>query len=338
MARSDRRAVARLRGYGHRALSTDSKIDRCRWCDIPSIRRGAPIAGALPRNRIEYLVISFDHVSKQYGSKQYGSKRYGARRDGDGTFAVHDVTLTVESRSVTAFVGSSGSGKTTLLRMINRMVDPTSGSVAIDGEDVAKRNPVELRRHIGYVMQNTGLLPHRTVQDNIATVPMLSGTSKRVARHQAGELMERVGLDPTLTTRYPAQLSGGQQQRVGVARALANDPLILLMDEPFGAVDPLVRVDLQEELLRLQREEARTIVFVTHDIDEAFLLGDQVALFNTGGALEQLDTPEQMLAHPTSEFVRDFIDAGRPRSPALTSSSTSSSTTTGSTISRAAAR
>ena len=231
----------------------------------------------------------------------------------DGTTAVEEFDLVIPSRTTTVFVGSSGCGKTTLLRMINRMVDPSSGSVEIDGSDVAGVNPVELRRSIGYVMQNSGLLPHRKVVDNIATVPLLTGVSKADARQRALELMDTVGLDRGFADRYPAQLSGGQQQRVGVARGLAVDPNILLMDEPFGAVDPLVRNDLQEELIRLQRELGKTVVFVTHDIDEAFKLGDQVVILKKGGEIAQQGTPAQILAEPADEFVANFIGVGRGR-------------------------
>jgi osmoprotectant transport system ATP-binding protein len=231
----------------------------------------------------------------------------------DGTTAVEHFDLVIPSRTTTVFVGSSGCGKTTLLRMINRMVDPTSGTVEIDGSDVAGINPVELRRHIGYVMQNSGLLPHRKVVDNIATVPLLTGVSKADARKRALELMDTVGLDRAFADRYPSQLSGGQQQRVGVARGLAVDPNILLMDEPFGAVDPLVRNDLQDELIRLQRELGKTVVFVTHDIDEAFKLGDQVVILKKGGEIAQLGTPAEILAEPADDFVANFIGAGRGR-------------------------
>jgi len=195
--------------------------------------------------------------------------------------------------------------------MVNRMVDPTSGSIEIDGVDVATRNPVTLRRSIGYVMQNSGLLPHRTVADNIATVPRLEGTSRRDAHGRALELMDLVGLDRGLAERYPAQLSGGQQQRVGVARGLAADPNILLMDEPFGAVDPLVRADLQHELRQLQDRLGKTIIFVTHDIDEAFTLGHQVVLLRTGGTIAQRGTPAEILADPADQFVADFIGLNR---------------------------
>ena len=225
--------------------------------------------------------------------------------------AVDDFSLTMPSRKITVLVGSSGSGKTTLLRMINRMVDPSSGSIAIDGVDVATLDPVQLRRSIGYVMQNSGLLPHRKVIDNVATVPLLRGVPRRQARHDALALLDTVGLDRALADRYPSQLSGGQQQRVGVARGLAVNPNILLMDEPFGAVDPIVRAELQQELLRLQQELDKTVVFVTHDIDEAFLLGDQVVILRTGGLIAQIGTPAEILAEPVDEFVASFVGADR---------------------------
>ena len=193
--------------------------------------------------------------------------------------------------------------------MINRMVEPSSGVVSIDGEDIAGKDPVKLRRGIGYVMQNSGLLPHYTVIDNIATVPVLQGLSRSAARSRGLELMDTVGLDRSFAKRYPSQLSGGQQQRVGVARGLAADPNILLMDEPFGAVDPIVRAELQQELLRLQDEVDKTIVFVTHDIDEAFLLGDQVVILEKGAHIAQVGTPSEILENPASEFVASFIGA-----------------------------
>ena len=228
-----------------------------------------------------------------------------------GTTAVDDFSLVIPSHKTTVFVGSSGCGKTTLLRMINRMVDASSGDLEIDGENVARIDPVKLRRRIGYVMQNSGLLPHRTVIDNIATVPRLNGVPRKDAHERALQLMDTVGLDRSMAERYPSQLSGGQQQRVGVARGLAVDPNILLMDEPFGAVDPIVRAELQQELLRLQRELGKTVVFVTHDIDEAFLLGDQVVILEKGARIAQRGTPQEILANPASEFVASFIGADR---------------------------
>jgi len=229
----------------------------------------------------------------------------------DGTLAVDDFSLTIPSHRTTVLVGSSGSGKTTLLRMINRMVDPTGGTIEIDGVSVASLEPVKLRRSIGYVMQNSGLLPHRTVVDNVATVPLLRGVPRRKARADALGLLDTVGLDRSIADRYPSQLSGGQQQRVGVARGLAVDPNILLMDEPFGAVDPIVRAELQQELIRLQHELGKTVVFVTHDIDEAFLLGDQIAILREGGRIAQLGTPAEILANPADDFVASFIGADR---------------------------
>ncbi|WP_017570114.1 ABC transporter ATP-binding protein [Nocardiopsis halotolerans] len=229
----------------------------------------------------------------------------------DGTVAVDHLDMTVETGQTTVFVGPSGSGKTTSLRMINRMVEPTGGAVLIDGEDVRQRDPAVLRRSIGYVIQQAGLFPHRTVRDNIATVPLLLGWRRARARARAEELMELVGLEPSQARRYPHQLSGGQQQRVGVARALAADPPILLMDEPFSAVDPVVRASLQDELLRLQRELHKTIVFVTHDIDEAVRLGDRIAVFRPGGTLAQYDSPERLLAEPSDSFVESFVGYDR---------------------------
>ena len=241
-------------------------------------------------------MIEFRSVSKQFA---------------DGTVAVDNFSLTIPSRQTTVLVGSSGCGKTTLLRMINRMIDPSAGKILIDSDDVASLDPVRLRRSIGYIMQNSGLLPHRKVIDNVATVPRLNGVPKRAAHARALELLDTVGLDRSLANRYPSQLSGGQQQRVGVARGLAVDPNILLMDEPFGAVDPIVRADLQRELLRLQRELGKTVVFVTHDIDEAFLLGDQVVILQKGAHIAQVGHPRDILARPADDFVADFIGAAR---------------------------
>ena len=231
----------------------------------------------------------------------------------DGTVGVGGITLDVAEHSTTVLLGSSGSGKTTLMRMVNKMVAPTSGAVLLAGEDVAVQPTVALRRSIGYVLQDGGLFPHRRVVDNIATVPILDGVPKAKAREHALELMDMGGLGRDLAGRFPSQLSGGQRQRVGVARALANDPKVLLMDEPFGALDPLVRADLQRELRDLQRRLGTTILFVTHDVDEAFLLGDQVAVLRTGGVLAQVGTPEELLSSPADEFVADFVgaDAGR---------------------------
>ncbi len=233
------------------------------------------------------------------------------KRFPDDTVAVDDFNFVLPSRKTTVLVGSSGCGKTTILRMINRMIEPTSGQVLIDDDDVATQDKVKLRRSIGYVLQASGLLPHRRVVDNVATVPILNGVPKAEARSAALELMDKVGLDRSMADRYPRQLSGGQQQRVGVARALASDPNILLMDEPFGAVDPIVRTDLQNELNRLQRELGKTIVFVTHDIDEAFILADQVVIFSKGGIIAQAGTPAEILENPADDFVRTFIGADK---------------------------
>lgn len=225
----------------------------------------------------------------------------------DGTRAVADFSLIIPSHTTTVFVGPSGCGKTTLLRSINRMVNLSEGQILIDDEDIADRDPVQLRRSIGYVMQHAGLLPHRKVIDNVATVLRLNGVNRSEARQRATRMLETVGLDASVHRRYPSQLSGGQQQRVGVARALVNDPNILLMDEPFSAVDPIVRAELQDEMLRLQQELRKTIVFVTHDIAEAFAMGDQVVVLNTGGAIAQVGSPIEILANPADDFVAKFV-------------------------------
>ncbi|MCW2972115.1 MAG: transporter ATP-binding protein [Thermoleophilia bacterium] len=225
----------------------------------------------------------------------------------DGTVAVRQLDLDCPAGAITVLVGPSGCGKTTVLRMVNRMVDPTAGTVSVDGRDVAGTDPVQLRRRIGYAMQNSGLLPHRTVVENVGTVLRLRGSSRAAARARSLELLDLVGLPRTTADRYPGQLSGGQQQRVGVARALSTDPDILLMDEPFGAIDPLVRADLQQELLRLQGDLAKTILFVTHDINEAFLLGDQVVVLRDGADIAQLGAPAQILDHPADAFVERFV-------------------------------
>ena len=241
-------------------------------------------------------MIEFQSVTKQYQT---------------GQAAVDELTMSIDKGAITVFVGPSGCGKTTSLRMINRMVEPTSGTITVGGEDVTSVPAAKLRRSMGYVMQSSGLMPHRSVLDNIATVPRLNGVSKAEARKRAQELLDVVGLASVLGKRYPSQLSGGQQQRVGVARALAADPPVLLMDEPFSAVDPVVRDELQQELLRLQRDLAKTIVFVTHDIDEATILGDKVAVFGLGGKLAQYAEPEEILRAPANDFVASFV--GRDR-------------------------
>jgi osmoprotectant transport system ATP-binding protein len=241
-------------------------------------------------------VIIFENVTKRYP---------------DGTVAVDRLNLEVPDGQIMVLVGPSGCGKTTSLRMINRLVEPTDGRILLDGRDVAEANPSVLRRGIGYVIQQTGLFPHRTIEDNIATVPLLNGQPKAQARARARELMALVGLDAAMATRYPHQLSGGQQQRVGVARALAADPPVLLMDEPFSAVDPIVRASLQDELIRLQAELRKTVVLVTHDIEEAIKVGDLVAVFRPGGHLAQVDTPEQLLGNPADEYVEGFVGFDR---------------------------
>ncbi len=228
----------------------------------------------------------------------------------DGTVAVHELDLDVAAGELVVLVGPSGCGKSTTLKMINRLIEPTTGTIEIDGADVTRSDPVTLRRGIGYVIQQIGLFPHQKIVTNVMTVPLLYGESKSVARQRANELLELVGLDPaSYGDRYPHQLSGGQQQRVGVARALAANPPVLLMDEPFGAVDPVVRVRLQDEFLRLQSELGKTVVMVTHDIDEAVRMGDRVAVFATGGRLAQYGTPTELLGHPADEFVEDFVGA-----------------------------
>ena len=241
-------------------------------------------------------MITFDSVTKRFA---------------DGTTAVDSLSLEVPDGEIAVFVGPSGCGKTTTLRMVNRMIEPSDGVIEVDGKNILKEDPAELRRRIGYVIQQIGLFPHRTIRDNIGTVPGLVGWDKKRTQARIDELIEIVGLPKDSGDRYPHELSGGQQQRVGVARALAVDPPIMLMDEPFGAVDPIVRTRLQEEFLRLQQEVKKTIVFVTHDIDEAIKMGDRIALLSQGGHLEQYATPEEMLASPANEFVADFLGGER---------------------------
>jgi osmoprotectant transport system ATP-binding protein len=248
-------------------------------------------------------MIEFRNVTKTYPN---------------GTQAIKNLNLTIPDGQLLVLLGSSGCGKTTLLRMINRLVEPTSGSVLVDGQDVANSDPIALRRSIGYVLQGGGLLPHMTVLANIALVPKLAGASKREAHEKALELLDTVGLDRSLASRYPAQLSGGQRQRVGVARALAANARILLMDEPFSALDPVIRKELQDEILRLhgQGEDAfghkRTVIFVTHDINEALRLADRIVLLSPGGVIEQDSKPWDLVEHPANDFVRQFVEAGRP--------------------------
>jgi osmoprotectant transport system ATP-binding protein len=229
-----------------------------------------------------------------------------------GTVAVSELDLDVPAGELVCLIGPSGCGKTTTMKMINRLVEPTSGRILLAGEDVSRVDAVHLRRRIGYVIQQVGLFAHETVADNVATVPKLLGWDRARIRTRVSELLELVGLDPdTFAKRYPAQLSGGQRQRVGVARALGADPPVLLMDEPFSAIDPIARARLQAEFLRIQAEVRKTIVFVTHDVDEAVRLGDRIAVFRQGGHLEQYDTPAQVLGAPATEFVADFVGADR---------------------------
>jgi osmoprotectant transport system ATP-binding protein len=230
---------------------------------------------------------------------------------GASTPAVTDLSFEVPEGAIATLVGPSGCGKSTTLRMVNRLIEATSGTILVGGRDVRERDPTELRRSIGYVIQQVGLFPHRTIAQNIATVPELMGWDRAKVRSRVGELLELVRLDPSLAGRYPGELSGGQQQRVGVARALAADPPVLLMDEPFGAVDPLVRTGLQDELLALQRELRRTILFVTHDIDEAIRMGDRMAVLGIGGILAQFGTPAEILARPASGMVTEFLGPER---------------------------
>jgi len=247
--------------------------------------------------------VEFEHVTKSYDAKA---------ASGGAPGAVNDLSLTVPAGKICVLVGPSGCGKTTSLKMVNRLIEPTSGRILLDGVDAASRDVTELRRGIGYVIQQTGLFPHQTIEENVATVTRLLGWPKARQRERAEELLSVVGLDPAkYARRYPAQLSGGERQRVGVARALAADPPIMLMDEPFGAVDPIVRERLQNEFLRLQEQLAKTILFVTHDIDEAIKMGDVVAVFQAGGVVAQFGAPTEILANPASDFVARFVGTDR---------------------------
>nr|WP_229897944.1 betaine/proline/choline family ABC transporter ATP-binding protein [Streptomyces finlayi] len=241
--------------------------------------------------------MRLENLTKQYAGNPYPS--------------VDNVTMEIRAGETVVFVGPSGGGKTTLLKMINRLIEPTSGRIRIDGEDVTDMDPVKLRRKIGYAIQSSGLFPHMTVAQNIALVPKMVGWSKSRVQDRVEEMLDLVGLDPgQFRGRYPRQLSGGQQQRVGVARALAADPPVLLMDEPFGAVDPITRDHLQDELIRLQHELHKTIVFVTHDFDEAIKLGDRIAVLRDRSHIAQFDTPEAILTNPADDFVSGFVGAG----------------------------
>jgi osmoprotectant transport system ATP-binding protein len=242
--------------------------------------------------------IVFDHVTKRYGESPRP--------------AVDDLSLTIPAGEICVLIGPSGGGKSTAMRMVNRLISITEGDITIDGRSVNELDTVELRRGIGYVIQQIGLFPHMTVEANVATVPRLLGWDKSRMRARTGELLELVGLDPDEHgPRYPAQLSGGQRQRVGLARAMAADPPLMLMDEPFGAIDPITRERLQNDFLRLHREVRKTVIFVTHDIDEAIKMGDRICLLRQGGKLAQYDTPEAILASPADEFVAEFVGADR---------------------------
>ncbi|MFI6644473.1 ABC transporter ATP-binding protein [Streptomyces sp. NPDC050504] len=241
-------------------------------------------------------MIRFEHVTKRYA---------------DGTTAVDDLSFEVAEGELVTLVGPSGCGKTTTMKMVNRLIEPSSGRIFLDGKDISTVDPVQLRRRIGYVIQQVGLFPHKTVLENTATVPHLLGVKRAQARERAAELLDLVGLDPgTYGSRYPEQLSGGQRQRVGVARALAADPPVLLMDEPFGAVDPVVRERLQNEFLALQRKVRKTVLFVTHDIEEAVRLGDRIAVYGEG-RIEQFDPPATVLGAPATPYVAEFVGADR---------------------------
>jgi osmoprotectant transport system ATP-binding protein len=241
--------------------------------------------------------VSYEGVSKRYG--------------GSAAPAVDNLTLEVPAGEICVLVGPSGCGKTTAMRMVNRTVEMSEGDILIGGKSVRDRDAATLRREIGYVIQQIGLFPHRTISENIGTVPHLLGWKKEQVRARSAELLELIGLDPDLGERYPAQLSGGQQQRVGVARALAADPLVMLMDEPFGAIDPINRERLQNEFLRLQAQVRKTVLFVTHDIDEAIKIGDRIAIMKEHGKVEQYATPAEILMAPATEFVEDFVGADR---------------------------
>jgi osmoprotectant transport system ATP-binding protein len=251
-------------------------------------------------------VLTLDRVSKRYTN---------------GQVAVRELSLTVGDGETCVLVGPSGCGKTTTLRMVNRLIEPSSGRVLLDGQDVSGMDPVRLRLRMGYVIQQVGLFPHMTVADNVATVPNLLGWDRARTRARVGELLELVGLDPArYGGRYPHQLSGGQRQRVGVARALGGDPPVLLMDEPFGAIDRVTRDRLQNEFLRIQAQMRKLVVFVTHDIDEAVKMGDRIAILREGGVLEQYDTPARLLAAPATPFVAEFLgpDRGQKRLSVVT--------------------
>jgi osmoprotectant transport system ATP-binding protein len=267
-----------------------------RMAPAPRLARGRTYVDRTPPSA-RAATITLDGVGKRYD---------------DGTVAVGALSLHVPAGELVALIGPSGCGKSTVLRMINRLIEPTNGKILLDGDDVTSADPVALRRRMGYVIQNVGLFPHQTIATNVGTVPRMLGWSKSAIRERTTELLELVGLDPKrYAKRYPHELSGGQRQRVGVARALAADPVVLLMDEPFSAVDPIVRVRLQDEFLRLQRTVRKTIVFVTHDLEEAVRLADSIVVLSEGGVLEQHATPAELLARPGNEFVTSFVGSDR---------------------------
>jgi osmoprotectant transport system ATP-binding protein len=260
--------------------------------------------------RIEHCTLSAHKgasVSESMISLTKVSKRFGQSNGA----AVEDLSMEIKRGETVVLVGPSGCGKTTTMKMINRLIEPSGGDIRVDGTDVLKQDPVALRRGIGYVIQSVGLMPHRTVRENIATVPKLVGWKDERIQSRVGELAEILELDRSFLGRYPSELSGGQRQRVGVARALAADPPVMLMDEPFGAVDPIVRERLQDQFLGIQDRLQKTVVFVTHDIDEAIKMADRIAILNKGGKLEQFATPEEILRAPENEFVKQFVGAER---------------------------
>ena len=275
-------------------------------------------AGRLCRTPREFLTLSIHDIAHNEGPSAFAdaaplelrgvTKRYPGQREP----AIAELSFEVPAGEVCVLVGPSGSGKTTAMRLINRMIPLTSGDILLGGRSVLERDPTELRREIGYVIQQIGLFPHQTVAENIATVPKLLGWPRERIEQRVHELLDLIGMDPAeIGPRYPAQLSGGQRQRVGVARALAADPPLMLMDEPFGAIDPINRGRLQDEFLRLQAQVRKTVVFVTHDIDEAIKMGDRIAILRQGGVLAQYDTPAEILTHPADEFVAEFVGADR---------------------------
>jgi osmoprotectant transport system ATP-binding protein len=287
-------------GTSRAAASTRPSIAQPDHGYARDLRRSLRLAaddGTPAQNSAEALPVEFRAATKRYGD---------ATRD-----AVHELTLDVPAGEICVLVGPSGCGKTTAMRMVNRMVEITSGDILVGGGSVRERSPSELRRQVGYVIQQTGLFPHRTVAENLATVPRLLGWDRARIADRIDELLDLIGLDGDLAGRYPTQLSGGQQQRVGVGRALAANPGVMLMDEPFGAVDPINRERLQNEFLRLQAEVRKTILFVTHDIDEALKMGDRIAVMREGGVLAQYATPAELLMSPSESFVEGFVGADR---------------------------